>query len=477
MKNLIIAFLLFFSALNAFAEEIKPTSCKDSEFCVAILGGGIGALTSGIYLARAGYKPIIIEGNIPGGLITQSHSVENWPGEMKITGVELMDKIRDQAESNGCVIISKEVISVDFSKKPFIVKVRDLYRKDQIDDIKARGCIIAMGTSSNYINVPGEQVYWGKGVSNCAVCDGSLYKDKIVAVIGGGDAAVIEANYLSNIAKKVFLIVRSDKLKATEKQRLDKLQKIENIEFLYNTNIVQITGDEDNVSNLVLKDKKKTFNLEVDGVFLAVGSTPNTQLFKNKLSLDAKGYIKVEKNQKTSIEGVFALGDIVDPEYKQAITAAGDGAKAAISAQKYLEKYSKSKNQKINNRFSFDQSVVAINDKNQFDEEVNNSDLPVIIDFYASWCRPCQRIAPFIEQVSARLKGKVKVVKINIEKLRDIAQKYKVSAMPAIVVLDKNQNFLFKEVGPSGISDVMTALERMNDKSPEEINKYLKSLK
>jgi thioredoxin reductase (NADPH) len=477
MKNLIISFLLIFSFSNLISEDLKPATCKEKEYCVAILGGGVGALTSGIYLSRAGYHPIIIEGSLPGGLITQSHSVENWPGEMKISGMELMDKIRDQAEANGCVIISKEVISVDFSKNPFTIKIKDLYRKDEIEEIKARGCIIAMGTSSKYINVPGEKTYWGKGISNCAVCDGSLYRDKTVAVVGGGDAAIIEASYLSNIAKKVVIVIRSDKLKVTEQQRLEELKKLKNIEFLYNTNIVQILGDKENVSTLVLKNDKKTYKLEVEGVFLAVGSTPNTRIFKDKLALDDKGYIKVEKNQNTSIDGVFALGDIVNPEYKQAITAAGDGAKAAMSVQKYLEKYSLSKNQKLDNRFSYSQSVVSVNDAKQFDEEINSCDMPIIIDFYASWCRPCQRIAPFIEQIGAKLKGKVKLVKVNVEKLRDIAQKYKVSAMPTIVVLDKNKNFLFKEVGPGSISDLLTSLEKMNNKSPDEINNYLKKLK
>lgn len=469
------------TASNDTKSDIQVSEIEvDKEYSVVILGGGIGALTSGIYLARAGYQPLIIEGELPGGLITQSHSVENWPGETQISGTELVDKIKEQAKKNGCIFLSKKVVDIDFSKKPTIITLEDSFRKDKVEKIKATSCVIAMGTSSNYLNIPGEKLYWGNGVSNCAICDGSFYKDKTVAIIGGGDAAVVEANYLSKLCRQVYILVRKDVLRAKDKEKIKALEKRQNVEVIYNTNVTEINGDNNHVRSVTIINNKNNdrAQLDVDGVFLAIGSKPNSTLFKNKIKLDAEGYIKVADDKQTSAKGVFAIGDIIDPIYKQAITAAGDGAKAAITCQKYLENFDTPK-QVIKFAKAGDiesPRVIEINSYEQFEKEIQ-SGVPVIIDFYASWCGPCKRIAPLIEDKAKILSGKVKILKVNVEKFRNISSKYQITAMPTIIVIDQNSNYLFKRMGPESISDIFNSLEKIKDKSPSEIENYLKSLK
>ncbi|NGX29640.1 MAG: Thioredoxin reductase [Candidatus Anoxychlamydiales bacterium] len=481
--KIITSVMLMFSITSFVSpDEIKKHEIvKENEYDVVILGGGIGALTSGIYLARAGYKPLIIEGDLPGGLITQSHSVENWPGEIQITGNDLVNKIKDQAIKNGCTILSNEVIDVDFSKKPISITLKDLY-SNKTQKIKAFSCIIAMGTSSNYLNIKGEKDYWGRGVSNCAVCDGSFYKDKKVAIVGGGDAAVVEANYLSNLASQVYIIVRKDKMRAKDKEKIKALAQKKNIKIIYNTNITAINGDDKNVISVDILDNKnqKKYKMTLDGVFLAIGSTPNSKVFQNKIKLDGFGYIKVFDGLTTSIDGVYAIGDIIDPVYKQAITAAGDGAKAAISCQKYLEENS---SQSIQNSVKlasdssqvFSSKVVEITSLKEFEKELKSSDIPVIVDFYASWCRPCQRIAPLLENGAKNLSGKVKILKVNVDKLRELSSKYQIRSMPTIIVFDRDQNQIFSKMGTNSISEVINSLDKIKDKPVNEIDSYLKN--
>ncbi|MBI3900845.1 MAG: FAD-dependent oxidoreductase, partial [Chlamydiia bacterium] len=183
-----------------------------------VIGSGMGGLTSALYLARAGLEPLVIEGPFPGGLITQSHLVQNWPGEVAIRGEELISKVREQVIENGVRFLKKNVVQVDFSHHPFKIFLQAV--EGEKEEILANSCIIAMGTTPNFLNIPGEQKYWGRGVSNCAICDGSLYKEKIVGVVGGGDAAILEALYLSELAEKVHLFVRKGQLKASEKNRV-----------------------------------------------------------------------------------------------------------------------------------------------------------------------------------------------------------------------------------------------------------------
>ncbi|MFA6118505.1 MAG: FAD-dependent oxidoreductase [Parachlamydiales bacterium] len=498
MKNKILKVISIFFLFVSTICFASPTNLKNQEvvtekiYNTVILGGGVGALTSGIYLARAGYEPLIIEGKVPGGLITQSHMVENWPGEFKISGLDLSEKIKDQAEKNGCVFLSKEVIDVDFSQRPFVITLQDINDK-KIQKIKANSCIVAMGTSSNYLNVDGEKKYWGKGISNCAVCDGSLYKNKDVAIIGGGDSAIAEANYLSNLAKNVYVIVRKDVLKGTDREKIKEFK--DNVKVLFNSEVTSIKGNE-SVTGITVFDKKhnQSKRVDVDGVFLALGSKPNTNLFRNKLKMDENGYVLVDSSQKTSVDGVFALGDIVDPIFKQAITAAGDGAKAAISCQKNLESnfvnpshfvaladknvFEKaSAMQADHSAAGQNGTVIEINNMKQFDEEISSSKVPIIVDFYATWCGPCKKIAAVIKNHSKVLDEKVKILKVNVDQNEGLSLKYKIKSMPTVIIFDNKKTVLSKKIGVGEISDVFANLENMKDQNAAEIETYLRNLK
>lgn len=459
-----------FAALQGEAPAVLEATVEAKAYPVVILGGGVGALTSALYLARAGVEPIVIEGATPGGLITQSHMVGNWPGELEISGVDLADKIRKQAESNGARFRREEVIAVDFSKRPFTITTRLVDDPDETRQFQAEACIIAMGTQSNYLGVPGEtgpNGYWGRGISNCAICDGTLYRDQVVGIVGGGDAAVLEGLYLSNIAKQVYLFVRKDSFKAVEEKRLQTLLSHPNVKILYDTSVQEIKGNGEKITHVSLKTKdKEPYDFPLDGLFLAIGSQPNTRLFQSVLKLDESGYIQLQKDQQTSIEGVYAIGDIVDPIYKQAISAAGDGAKAAMQTQKYLSdrangmiaKQNK-KARRIESKIPQRSEVVEIYSMEQFDRELKTSEGPVVVDFYASWCGPCKRLSPLIEYSAGNLSGKVKFLKVNVDKLHHLSTSYQVTSMPTVLVFDSKGSVIERKVGTDEISDLLKRLE------------------
>ncbi len=444
----------------AFLLSTLPMKAVDTE-PVVILGGGVGSLTSALYLGRAGVSPLVIEGPTPGGLLTQSHAVQNWPGVMEIDGMQLVEKMREQAEANGARFASEEVIAVDFSKKPFIITTRKLDGSNQTRQISAETCIIAMGTKPNFLKIPGEQNYWGRGVTNCAICDGSLYKGKVVGVVGGGDAAVLEALYLANIAKEVHVFVRKDHLRAGEERRVQTLKEKPNVKFHYNTKVQEVKGDENGVTGVVLESGSKTKPFALDGLFLAIGSTPNSAIFKNNLKLDSQGYILLEKDQETSIRGVFAIGDIVDPVYKQAVSAAGDGAKAALQAQQYISDRTNLlvKNESLV-KVQPSQKVIEIGSIEQFQQEISLNTLPIVVDFYATWCGPCKKISPTLDASASQLAGKVKFIKVNVDKFADLSTKYNIRAMPTVLFLDPSGKELERKVGLDQINDLLDALNK-----------------
>lgn len=444
----------FFLSLSlcAFAQE--------SVHSVVILGGGIGALTSALYLGRAELHPIVLEGQMPGGLLTQSHSVQNWPGVMEIEGDVLVEQMRSQAVANGAVIYSEEVTGVDFSKHPFTIKTQSTDGKKTARTLKAESCIIAMGTEPNYLGIPGEKNYWGRGVTNCAICDGNLYQGKKVGVVGGGDAAVLEALYLSNIASDVTVFVRKDKLRAGEKKRIQNLLSKPNIKIMYETHVSEIKGDGKNVQSVVLNEKGKKVSYPLDGLFLAIGSTPNSRMFKKDLKLDAQGYIVVREGGQTSIPGVYAVGDIVDPVFKQAVTASGDAAKAAMEVQQYISDQTvvTAKPVKREASISVAGTVIDIQSIEQFERELEGSDTPVIVDFYATWCGPCKKVVPILEESATRLNGKVKFLKVNVDKVHDLSNTYEIRSMPTVLLIDPNGDVLDRQVGLGAIVDLLETL-------------------
>lgn len=302
---------------------------------VLIIGSGPAGYTSAIYASRANLNPIVCEGNQPGGQLTQTTEIENFPGYPKgIMGPEMMEDFRQQALRFGAEIRSRNIEKVDFSKRPFLCV------DDHGDEIEADTVIIATGASAKYLGLPDEEKYRGLGVSACATCDGFFYRKKNVAVVGGGDTACEEALYLSTLASKVYLIVRKDYLRASDVMR-KRVFDNPNIEILFNCNTVGLFGEDGVEGAKIVKFKdtpqEETFDIAIDGFFLAIGHHPNTKIFEGQIELDEQGYIKVEgATTHTNVEGVFAAGDCADPRYRQAICAAGTGCRAALDAEKFL---------------------------------------------------------------------------------------------------------------------------------------------
>ncbi len=306
-----------------------------------ILGSGPAGYTAALYASRANLKPILITGLEVGGQLTTTTDVENWPGDYdNLQGPELMERMKGHIEKFNTEIILDHIKEADLSVKPFkLTGDSSTYTCDAL--------IIATGASAKYLGLKSEKSYLGKGVSACATCDGFFYKGQEVIVVGGGNTAVEEALYLSNIASKVTLIHRRDKLRA-EAMLVDKLNlkvKDKKIEVIWNSNLHEVIGDETKVTGAMLKDSQsnKIQKIDCSGVFIAIGHQPNTLLFKNFLNMDKNGYIKVKGGSEggitsTSIDGVFAAGDVSDSIYRQAITSAGSGCMSALDAEKFLDK-------------------------------------------------------------------------------------------------------------------------------------------
>ncbi|QTM69237.1 thioredoxin-disulfide reductase [Buchnera aphidicola (Hormaphis cornu)] len=307
-----------------------------------ILGSGPAGYTASIYAARANLEPTLITGGNIGGQLTTTHAIENWPGEINcLDGFKLMQKFYEHSIKFGTKIIQDEIIKVDLSSIPFVLTGRN-------QNYITKALIIATGALPRYLGLKSEKFYKGKGVSTCAVCDGFFYKDKTVAVVGGGNSAIEEALYLSKLTMKVYLIHRRTTFKAEQilLSRLSYQVQQNKIILLTNFKIIEIMGDNDEVKNIKIQstiNPKTEKIIDVSGLFIAIGLDPNTSIFTNQLSMH-NGYINVYSGihgnaTKTNVEGVFAAGDVIDHVYKQAITAAASGCMAALDASKYLESF------------------------------------------------------------------------------------------------------------------------------------------
>ncbi len=297
---------------------------------VIIIGSGPAGLTAALYAARAELRPLVIAGITPGGQLMMTTEVENFPGFIQgIMGPDLMNNMIKQVERFGAKILYEIVSAVNFAARPLVVKTES-------GEYSAQSVILAMGAEANWLGLPGEQRLRGKGVSACATCDGFFFKGKEVAVIGGGDSAMEEANFLTKYANKVTIIHRRGEFKAS-KIMLERAQANPKIAFVLNSEVADVLG-ENKVEGLRLKNTASgdVSEMKIDGLFLAIGHHPNTGLLKGQVELDERGYVKVLNNTRTSAEGVFVAGDIGDPRYRQAVTAAGMGCMAALDVEKFL---------------------------------------------------------------------------------------------------------------------------------------------
>ncbi len=299
---------------------------------VLIIGSGPAGFTAAIYTSRANLSPVLYEGIEPGGQLTTTTEIENFPGYPQgITGTAMMEDLRKQALRFGADVRRGIITNIDLTERPFKVTV------DHEHQIEADAVIVATGASAKYLGLESEAKYRGMGVSACATCDGFFYRKQDVAVVGGGDTACEEATYLASICKKVYLIVRKDYLRASKAMQ-ERVFNTPNIEVLFEHNTKEVLGDEDGVTGVrVVSNSGEERVLDIMGLFLAIGHHPNVEVFKGQLELDEQGYIKVVPGtSKTSVEGVFAAGDVKDPHYRQAITAAGSGCIAALDCERWL---------------------------------------------------------------------------------------------------------------------------------------------
>lgn len=301
-----------------------------------IIGSGPAGYTAAIYASRSNLKPVLYSGLQPGGQLTTTTIIENFPGfKDGIDANQLMLEMKAQATNVGADIRDGSITRADLTKRPFIIE------DERGNIIEANTLIIATGASAKYLGLADEEKYRGQGVSACATCDGFFYRKRTVAVVGGGDTACEEAMYLSGLAKKVYMIVRKPYLRAAEIMR-KRVEEKENIEILYNTNTLGLFGENGVEGAHLVRFKgeknEEKYDIQIDGFFLAIGHKPNTDLFKGQLELDAQGFIVTQGvSTATSKEGVFAAGDVADPIYRQGVVAAGSGAKAAIEAERFLQ--------------------------------------------------------------------------------------------------------------------------------------------
>jgi len=296
-----------------------------------IIGSGPAGLTAAIYAARAKLNPIIIAGPNPGGQLVSTTYVENWPGEKSILGADLMLKITEHAKQFGTTFIDQNVTKVDFQGHPFKIWTSDNQA------LQTKAVIIATGANPKKLNCPGEAEYWSKGVSTCAICDGALYYDQNVVVVGGGDTAMEDALFMTRFNNQVTLVQINDRLTASKIMQ-DRVLNNPNIKVIYNSTVIKINGDGHTVTDVLINNihTQKTQTIITNAVFIAIGLRPVSGIFEEQIKIDHYGHIVVECNTRTSIPGIFAAGDICDRLYRQAITSAGFGCMAALEAERYL---------------------------------------------------------------------------------------------------------------------------------------------
>lgn len=438
----------FYSSAHKKYDGSKIVIDHDT-YPAVVLGGGVAGLTAANYLAQAHIPCIVIEGKKPGGALMQSDSVQNWPGVLDAPGSAIVATLKNQVIQKGIQINTATVTSVDYSVWPYRMTIKNLISGDE-QILKALTVIIAVGAEPNYLNVPGEQELWGKGVTNCAICDGALQKGNDVVVVGGGDSAVVEALYLSRIARKVDVLVRKDTLRARDKNKVEKLLKEANITIHFNTQIKEILSNNKQVAGIKILNNKTNVesDLSVQGVFLAIGSTPNTQLFKGQLDLDAGGYIVLKEHQMTSQQGIFGAGDVCDPVFKQAVTSAADGCKAALQAESFLSEINVDVSKFRINSPSVETRIYKMSPEikqvtsNQEIDDIVAKHKNVVLDFSAPRCFACTQMEKVVAQLLPDYADSVVFVmidvskkEVNVEKVTQLIATERVSSGPTFVLV------------------------------------------
>jgi len=417
--------------------DIQKAFSKTNVVDLLIIGSGPAGLQASVYGGRAHLNTLCLEGREPGGLLTKTTLVENWPGEVSILGPSIIHKLKNQALYHGAEFGSDVAVRVDLSTYPFVVQTEDGHT------INALSIIIATGATPKTLGVPGEKENWGVGVTTCAVCDAPFFKGHDVVVVGGGDSAVEESMQLAPYAKNITILVRGEAMRAAPSMQ-DRLKGYSNIKIRYNVQIKEIHGDADGVTGItVFNNKTNESALEpISGVFLAIGQEPNSDIFKGQLDLHESGHIVYDPHlQQTSVPGVFVAGDVADYEFRQAGVAAGDGIKAALSAGKFLMSHGYNElivNQLKSSRMTvydrqFEDTVSHLESLDDFKVSVESKAGVVIIDFYADHCSSCMHMLPVFNAVAHQYAGKVTFFKVDADKAPALVELLHVPKVPCLL--------------------------------------------
>ncbi len=420
-------------SVGALTESLGVVS--DRLIPVAIIGSGPAGLSAGLYTARFNIHTVIFEGKKPGGQLMSTSDVENWPGINRELGMRIIDRLRAQALQFGAQVSAASVEALDCASWPYLLTL------DDGSQVYALTIILATGATPRGLDVPGEAKYWGKGVTSCAVCDAPFFKDRTVVVVGGGDAAVEQALQLASHARSITMLVRGKAMRASHamQQRLGSYQKIT---IRYGTKVKEILGDGNRVTGVTLLTESGEEQYSTDGVFLAIGHIPNTELAKPWISCDEHGYIVVAPHrQHTSQPGVFAAGDVADHYYRQAGIASGDGIKAAIDAASYLRE--QGMDDAVLGSFAShffnpirEQDLPPILDIDtlaRFQEALKNHPL-LLVDFYTPQCPSCKQLVPHLAALAKTYGEAIAVVKVDGTNLPELMERYEIHAVPTLLV-------------------------------------------
>lgn len=418
--------------------DLKKLKGTENLVPFLVIGSGPASLSAALYGARTRIKTVCLRGNKPGGQLTGTSYIENWPGINRIEGRQVVAQQQQQAEEFGAAMIDDTVSAIDFSRWPYVVQT------EEGQTINAMAIMIGTGATARGLNVEGEHTYWGRGVTTCAICDAPYHRDHDVVVVGGGDSAMEEAIELSPYAKNVTILVRTETLKASPSM-IEKALGCHNVKIRHNTVITKVNGDEYHVTSIDVKNPKtgEKDNLKITGVFLGIGHDPNTQLFKHALKTNKQGYLVINgRTQQTDYPGVVAAGDVCDPRYRQAGVAAGDGIKAGLdivwwlSSLGYNQRMQESLEPYFFEKPSKESQVAHINSEAELQRRMKGApEELVFLDFYTDACPTCMHMMPVVDWGATKFKDKVRFFKVDASDAFDLTKKYKVPDVPHFIVL------------------------------------------